>query len=49
MIDRGIPRHGYEIAKDSEVVGRVTSGTTSPSTGKNIGGLCAGGIGYRGQ
>ena len=37
MIDRGIPRHGYEIAKDGEVVGRVTSGTASPSTGKNIG------------
>ena len=37
MIDRGIPRHGYDIAKDGEVVGRVTSGTASPSTGKNIG------------
>ena len=37
MIDRGIPRHGYEIAKNGKVVGRVTSGTASPSTGKNIG------------
>lgn len=38
MIDRGIPRHGYEIANlDGEVIGRVTSGTASPSTGKNIG------------
>jgi aminomethyltransferase len=37
MIDRGIPRHGYEIAKNGQVVGRVTSGTASPSTGKNIG------------
>ena len=37
MIDRGIPRQGYQIAKDGEVVGRVTSGTASPSTGKNIG------------
>lgn len=37
MIDRGIPRHGYEIAKDGAVVGRVTSGTASPTTGKNIG------------
>ena len=37
MIDRGIPRHGYEIAKNVKVVGRVTSGTASPSTGKNIG------------
>ncbi len=38
MIDRGIPRHGYEIANaEGTVIGRVTSGTASPSTGKNIG------------
>ena len=37
MIDRGIPRHGYEIAKNGKVVGMVTSGTASPSKGKNIG------------
>ena len=38
MIDRGIPRHDYPIADASGVViGRVTSGTNSPSTGKNIG------------
>ena len=37
MIDRGIPRHGYKIAKNGHVIGRVTSGTASPSTGKNIG------------
>ena len=38
MIDRGIPRHGYDIANlNGEVIGRVTSGTASPSTGKNIG------------
>jgi len=38
MIDRGIPRHGYEIADlEGNVIGRVTSGTNSPSTGKNIG------------
>jgi len=38
MIDRGIPRHGYEIADlDGNVIGRVTSGTNSPTTGKNIG------------
>jgi aminomethyltransferase len=38
MIDRGIPRHGYEIADlAGNVIGRVTSGTNSPSTGKNIG------------
>lgn len=38
MIDRGIPRHGYEI-KDQmgAVIGVVTSGTQSPSLGKAIG------------
>lgn len=38
MIDKGIPRHGYEI-KDAEgaVIGKVTSGTQSPSLGKAIG------------
>lgn len=38
MIDRGIPRHGYEIADlAGNVIGRVTSGTNSPTTGENIG------------
>ncbi|BDG60241.1 glycine cleavage system aminomethyltransferase GcvT [Caldinitratiruptor microaerophilus] len=38
MLDRGgIPRQGYEIARDGEVVGRVTSGTQSPTLGKPIG------------
>ena len=38
MIDRGIPRHGYEIV-DSEgaVIGVVTSGTQSPVLDKGIG------------
>ena len=38
MIEKGIPRHGYEI-KDQlgEVIGVVTSGTQSPSLGKAIG------------
>jgi len=38
MIDKGIPRHGYEI-KDAAgaVVGVVTSGTQSPTLGKAIG------------
>src|SRR5678809_291517 len=37
MIDKGIPRHDYEI-KDhmSATIGRVTSGTQSPSLGKAI-------------
>lgn len=38
MIDKGIPRHDYEIADASDVVvGRVTSGTMSPSMKKGIG------------
>ncbi|HWI64011.1 MAG TPA: glycine cleavage system aminomethyltransferase GcvT [Symbiobacteriaceae bacterium] len=37
MIDRGIPRQGYEIAKDGTVVGFVTTGTMSPTLQKNIG------------
>ena len=38
MIDRGIPRHYYEI-KDAAgtVIGSVTSGTQAPSLGKAIG------------
>jgi aminomethyltransferase len=38
MIDRGIPRHDYPIQNASgEVIGRVTSGTMSPSMQKAIG------------
>ncbi|MEO6964237.1 MAG: glycine cleavage system aminomethyltransferase GcvT [Puia sp.] len=38
MLDRGIPRHGYEIMDGSgTVIGEVTSGTQSPSLGKAIG------------
>jgi aminomethyltransferase len=37
MMDRGIPRHDYEIQnKEGEVIGRVTSGTQSPSLQKPI-------------
>jgi aminomethyltransferase len=38
MVEKGIPRHGYEI-KDAEGndIGYVTSGTQSPSLGKAIG------------
>lgn len=38
MIDKGIPRHDYEI-KDAagQVIGKVTSGTQSPSLQKAIG------------
>jgi aminomethyltransferase len=38
MIDRGIPRHDYEIVDaDGNVIGKVTSGTQSPSLQKAIG------------
>jgi aminomethyltransferase len=38
MIDKGIPRHDYEIKDFSGVIiGKVTSGTQSPSLGKAIG------------
>jgi len=38
MIDRGIPRHDYEICDASgKVIGKVTSGTQSPSLQKAIG------------
>lgn len=38
MIDKGIPRHHYEICdKDGVQIGYVTSGTQSPSLGKAIG------------
>lgn len=38
MMDRGIPRHGYEVLNaDGKIIGHVTSGTQSPSTQKAIG------------
>jgi len=38
MIDRGIARHDYPIADaEGQTIGRVTSGTQSPSLGKAIG------------
>ena len=38
MIDRGIPRHDYVIAdNDGKTIGRVTSGTQSPTLQKAIG------------
>jgi aminomethyltransferase len=39
MAERGIPRHGYPVALDGEVVGAVTSGTFAPFLQKSIG-LC---------
>ena len=38
MLEKGIPRHGYEIKDFSgALIGHVTSGTQSPSLGKAIG------------
>lgn len=38
MIDRGIPRHDYQIADAAgNIIGKVTSGTQSPSLNKAIG------------
>ena len=46
LLDKGIPRHGYEIANtDDEIIGVVTSGTISPMLKLGIGlGLCKTGI-----
>lgn len=38
MLERGIPRHGYELVnEDYQTIGHVTSGTQSPSLQKSIG------------
>lgn len=38
LTERGVPRHDYEIVDtNGNVIGRVTSGTMSPSLGKGIG------------
>ncbi len=38
MVERGIPRHDYPIADiNGEIIGKVTSGTQSPSLNKAIG------------
>jgi glycine cleavage system T protein (aminomethyltransferase) len=36
LLDPGIARSGYELFKDGRSIGRVTSGTKSPSLGKSI-------------
>ena len=38
MVDRGIPRHDYEICDaDGNTIGKVTSGTMGPSVKKGVG------------
>jgi aminomethyltransferase len=36
MLDNAIPRHGYEVRAEGSAVGRVTSGTLSPTLGTKI-------------
>jgi aminomethyltransferase len=36
MIQPGVPRHGYAIAKEGQIVGRVTTGLFGPSIGRYI-------------
>lgn len=37
MLDKGIPRHDYQVLKDGEVIGHVTTGYQAPTVGKTIG------------
>lgn len=37
MIDKGIPRTGYQVFLNNEAIGEVTTGTQSPTLNKNIG------------
>lgn len=37
MIDRGIPRTGYDVRVQNDVIGYITTGTQSPTLKKNIG------------
>jgi aminomethyltransferase len=35
--DKGIPRHGQEIVLEDQSIGKVTSGTFSPTLGVSVG------------
>ncbi|TPE66370.1 glycine cleavage system aminomethyltransferase GcvT [Halalkalibacterium halodurans] len=37
MVDKGIPRTGYEVYVDNQKIGFVTTGTQSPTLKKNVG------------
>lgn len=37
LLDKGIPRYGYEVFVNDEQIGEVTTGTQSPTLKKNIG------------
>ncbi len=36
MVDRGVPREGYELFKEGRIIGTVSSGTFSPTLGRGI-------------
>ncbi|SFG43554.1 aminomethyltransferase [Halopelagius inordinatus] len=37
LLDRGVARHGYDVTdRDGDVIGRVTSGTMSPTLGEAV-------------
>ncbi len=36
MKERGVPRHGYSVWKDTKLIGRITSGNQSPTINKGI-------------
>ena len=36
LYDKAIPRHGYDVEVNGEVVGTVTTGYNSISTGKSV-------------
>ena len=37
MLDKAIPRKGYNVLYDNELIGNVTSGTHSPKLNQGIG------------
>lgn len=37
LLGKGIPRHGYPVAVNGEVIGEVTTGYMAPTVGKTIG------------
>ncbi|MGM9927344.1 MAG: glycine cleavage system aminomethyltransferase GcvT [Bacillus sp. (in: firmicutes)] len=37
MVGRGIPRHGYPVYVDNQLIGEITTGTQSPTLKKNVG------------
>jgi aminomethyltransferase len=36
VLDKGIARHGYDVYKDNNQVGEITTGYISPSTGESV-------------